>query len=45
MTQMLHPSEEDDFENAVQQARLRQMVTSREASIVLARNYTDLNSL
>ncbi|MFY9782190.1 MAG: FAD-dependent monooxygenase, partial [Acidimicrobiales bacterium] len=45
MTQILHPSEEDDFENAVQQARLRQMVASREASTVLARNYTDLNSL
>jgi p-hydroxybenzoate 3-monooxygenase len=45
MTQMLHPSEEDDFENGVQRARLRQAVSSREASTVLARNYTDLNSL
>jgi p-hydroxybenzoate 3-monooxygenase len=45
MTQMLHPSYEDDFENGVQLARLRQAVTSREASTVLARNYVDLNSL
>jgi p-hydroxybenzoate 3-monooxygenase len=45
MTQMLHPHEDDDFENEVQSARLRQMVSSREASTVLARNYTDLNSL
>jgi p-hydroxybenzoate 3-monooxygenase len=45
MTQMLHPSDEDDFENCVQLARLRQAVQSREASTVLARNYVDLNSL
>jgi len=45
MTQMLHPNYEDDFENGVQMARLRQAVTSREASTVLARNYVDLNSL
>jgi p-hydroxybenzoate 3-monooxygenase len=45
MTQMLHPHEEDDFENEVQRARLRQVVSSKEASTVLARNYTDLNSL
>jgi p-hydroxybenzoate 3-monooxygenase len=44
MTQMLHPSEEG-FENGVQSARLRQAVTSHEASSVLARNYVDLNSL
>jgi p-hydroxybenzoate 3-monooxygenase len=45
MTQMLHPTHLDDFENGVQSARLRQAVTSREASTVLARNYVDLNSL
>ncbi|MHB8379735.1 MAG: 4-hydroxybenzoate 3-monooxygenase [Acidimicrobiales bacterium] len=45
MTQMLHPNDEDDFENGVQLARLRQAVNSREASTVLARNYVDLNSL
>jgi p-hydroxybenzoate 3-monooxygenase len=45
MTQMLHPNYDDDFENRVQMARLRQVVTSREASTVLARNYVDLNSL
>jgi len=45
MTQMLHPNDEDDFENGVQLARLRQAVHSREASTVLARNYVDLNSL
>ncbi|HEY5266607.1 MAG TPA: 4-hydroxybenzoate 3-monooxygenase [Acidimicrobiales bacterium] len=45
MTQMLHPNYVDDFENGVQMARLRQAVTSREASTVLARNYVDLNSL
>ena len=45
MTQMLHPSYDDDFENGVQRARLRQAVTSREATTVLARNYVDLNSL
>ncbi len=44
MTQMLHPAQ-DGFENGVQSARLRQAVTSREASSVLARNYVDLNSL
>jgi p-hydroxybenzoate 3-monooxygenase len=44
MTQMLHPSE-DDFENGVQRARLRQAVTTREAATVLARNYCDLNSI
>jgi p-hydroxybenzoate 3-monooxygenase len=45
MTQMLHPYYDDEFENGVQRARLRQVVTSREASTVLARNYVDLNSL
>jgi p-hydroxybenzoate 3-monooxygenase len=45
MTQMLHPRSDDDFENGVQLARLRQAVTSREASTVLSRNYVDLNSL
>ncbi|MHB1250956.1 MAG: 4-hydroxybenzoate 3-monooxygenase [Acidimicrobiales bacterium] len=45
MTQMLHPNFDDDFENGVQRARLRQAITSREASTVLARNYVDLNSL
>jgi len=44
MTQMLHPSN-DDFENGVQHARLRQVVASREAATVLARNYCDLNGL
>ena len=44
MTQMLHPSD-DDFENGVQRARLRQAVTTREAATVLARNYCDLNGL
>jgi len=45
MTQMLHPYYDDEFENGVQRARLRQAVTSREATTVLARNYVDLNSL
>ena len=45
MTQMLHPNHLDEFENGVQSARLRQAVTSNEASTVLARNYVDLNSL
>ena len=45
MTQMLHQTHSDDFENGVQSARLRQAVTSLEASTVLARNYVDLNSL
>ena len=45
MTQMLHPHDVDEFENEVQRARLRQMVSSREASTVFARNYTDLNTL
>jgi p-hydroxybenzoate 3-monooxygenase len=45
MTQMLHPSYEDDFENGVQHARLRQATQSREAATVLARNYVDLNTL
>jgi p-hydroxybenzoate 3-monooxygenase len=45
MTQMLHPSFDDDFENGVQRARLRQAVTSTEAATVLSRNYVDLNSL
>lgn len=45
MTQMLHPRVDDDFENGVQLARLRQAVTSREASTVLSRNYVDLNTL
>jgi p-hydroxybenzoate 3-monooxygenase len=45
MTQMLHPTAEDGFENGVQLARLRQAARTREASTVLARNYVDLNSL
>ena len=45
MTQMLHPRDDDEFENEVQTARLRQMVSSTEASTVFARNYTDLNTL
>jgi len=45
MTQMLHPSFDDEFENGVQTARLRQLVNSREAATVLARSYVDLNSL
>jgi p-hydroxybenzoate 3-monooxygenase len=45
MTQMLHPNVADEFENGVQLARLRQSVTSKEASTVLSRNYVDLNSL
>ncbi|MDE3065716.1 MAG: 4-hydroxybenzoate 3-monooxygenase [Acidobacteriota bacterium] len=45
MTQMLHPSPDDAFENGVQHARLRQAALSREAATVLARNYVDLNSL
>jgi p-hydroxybenzoate 3-monooxygenase len=45
MTQMLHPNDEDDFENGVQRARLRQAVTSVETATVLSRNYVDLNSL
>jgi p-hydroxybenzoate 3-monooxygenase len=45
MTQMLHPLVNDEFENEVQTARLRQMVSSPEASTVFARNYTDLNTL
>jgi p-hydroxybenzoate 3-monooxygenase len=45
MTQMLHPTYLDEFENGVQSARLRQAVSSLEASTVLARNYVDLNSL
>ncbi|HEY5304761.1 MAG TPA: 4-hydroxybenzoate 3-monooxygenase [Acidimicrobiales bacterium] len=45
MTQMLHPSYEDDFENGIQRARLHQAVTSREATTLLSRNYVDLNSL
>lgn len=45
MTQMLHPRDNDEFENEVQATRLRQMVSSSEASTVFARNYTDLNTL
>jgi len=45
MTQMLHPVADDGFENGVQLARLRQATRTRESSIVLARNYVDLNSL
>jgi p-hydroxybenzoate 3-monooxygenase len=44
MTQMLHPAH-DGFEKGVQSARLRQLVTSKDASTVMARNYVDLNSL
>jgi p-hydroxybenzoate 3-monooxygenase len=45
MTKMLHPLVDDGFENGVQRARLRQAITSPEASSVLARNYVDLNSM
>ena len=45
MTQMLHPNDADGFENGVQLARLRQLVTTSETATVLARNYVDLNSL
>jgi p-hydroxybenzoate 3-monooxygenase len=45
MTQMLHPNDADGFENGVQLARLRQLVTTNETATVLARNYVDLNSL
>ena len=45
MTQMLHPNEDDAFENGVQRARLRQATQTREAATVLSRNYVDLNSL
>jgi p-hydroxybenzoate 3-monooxygenase len=45
MTQMLHPSPVDEFENGVQHARLRQAALTRETATVLARNYVDLNSL
>lgn len=45
MTQMLHPSYTDEFENGVQLARLKQAVNSEAASTVLARNYVDLCSL
>jgi len=45
MTQMLHPSYTDDFENGVQKARLRQVVTSEAAATVLAQNYVDLCSV
>jgi p-hydroxybenzoate 3-monooxygenase len=44
MTQMLHPSYTDAFENGVQMARLRQVVTSEAAATVLARNYVNLCS-
>ena len=45
MTQMLHPSYTDEFENGVQMARLRQVVTSEAAATVLARNYVNLCSV
>ncbi len=45
MTEMLHPIDEDEFENAVQRTRLRQATSSPEAGTVFARNYCDLNSL
>lgn len=45
MTQMLHPSYTDEFENGVQMARLRQVVTSEAAATVLARNYANLCSV
>jgi len=45
MTQMLHPNYEDEFENGVQRARLRQATQSREAATVLSRNYVDLNTM
>ncbi len=44
MTQMLHPSYTDDFENGVQKTRLRQAVASEGAATVLAQNYVDLCS-
>jgi p-hydroxybenzoate 3-monooxygenase len=45
MTQMLHPSYTDEFENGVQMTRLRQVVTSEAAATVLARNYVNLCSV
>ena len=44
MTQMLHPSDTDEFENGVQLARLREVVSSEAAATVLARNYVNLCS-
>jgi p-hydroxybenzoate 3-monooxygenase len=45
MTQMLHPNFDDDFENGVQRARLRQATQTRETATVLSRNYVDLNTM
>jgi p-hydroxybenzoate 3-monooxygenase len=42
MTQMLHPSYDDEFENGVQRTRLRQAVESEPTARALARNYVDL---
>jgi p-hydroxybenzoate 3-monooxygenase len=45
MTQMLHPHPNDEFENGVQSARLRQVVESEDTARALARNYVNLSSL
>jgi p-hydroxybenzoate 3-monooxygenase len=45
MTQMLHPHPNDEFENGVQTARLRQVVESEDTARALARNYVNLSSL
>ncbi len=45
MTQMLHPYVEDEFESAVQLARLRQLFANPALASALAQNYVDLNSL
>jgi p-hydroxybenzoate 3-monooxygenase len=45
MTQMLHPHPNDEFENGVQTARLRQVIDSEDTARALARNYVNLSSL
>ena len=45
MTQMLHPHPNDEFENGVQTARLRQVIESEDTARALARNYVNLSSL
>lgn len=45
MTQMLHPHPSDEFENGVQRARARQVVSVESAARTLARNYVNLSSL
>ena len=45
MTQMLHPHPSDEFENGVQNARLRQVIDSQDTARALARNYVNLSSL